>query len=105
MSRRTSTRPQAARCMTPVSYTHLDVYKRQDVILLRLAELDELVGGAPRTPAGIAACARELQRAGAKDILISLGLDGAVLVSAAGDALYLPEMCIRDSQSGCGSIL
>ena len=61
-----------------------------DVILLRLAELDGLVGGAPRTPAGIAACARELQRAGAKDILISLGLDGAVLVSSAGDTLHLP---------------
>ncbi len=60
-----------------------------DLILLRLAELDALVGGAPRTPAGIAACARELQRAGAQDILLPLGREGALLIPAAGDTLYL----------------
>ncbi len=42
-----------------------------DLIQPNLEELDALVGGAPRTPAGIAACARELQAAGAKDILVS----------------------------------
>ena len=60
-----------------------------DLILLRLAELDALVGGAPRTPAGIAACARELQRAGAQDLLLPLGREGALLIPAAGDTLYL----------------
>ena len=60
-----------------------------DLILLRLAELDALVGGAPRTPAGIAACARELQRAGAQDILLPLGREGALLLPATGDMLYL----------------
>lgn len=60
-----------------------------DLILLRLAELDALVGGAPRTPAGIAACARELQRAGAQDILLPLGREGALRIPAAGDTLYL----------------
>lgn len=60
-----------------------------DLILLRLAELDALIGGAPRTPAGIAACARELQRAGAQDILLPLGREGALLLPATGDTLYL----------------
>lgn len=60
-----------------------------DLILLRLAELDALVGGAPRTPAGIAACARESQRAGAQDLLLPLGREGALLIPAAGDTLYL----------------
>nr|WP_302651387.1 hexose kinase [uncultured Agathobaculum sp.] len=61
-----------------------------DLIKPSLAVLDDLVGGAPRTPAGIAACARELQRAGAQDILVPLGNGGAVLVPAAGDALFVP---------------
>ena len=61
-----------------------------DLIKPSLAVLDDLVGGAPRTPAGIAACARELQRAGAQDILVPLGSGGAVLVPAAGDALFVP---------------
>lgn len=60
-----------------------------DLIKPNLEELDALVGGAPRNPAGIAACARELQAAGAKDILISCGAQGAVLVPADGQALYL----------------
>ncbi|WP_306487785.1 PfkB family carbohydrate kinase, partial [Agathobaculum sp.] len=63
-----------------------------------LSVLDELVGGAPRTPAGIAACARELQRAGAQDILIPLGDGGAVLVPASGDALYLPAAPVEPVQ-------
>ena len=60
-----------------------------DLIKPNLEELDALVGGAPRSPAGIAACARELQAAGARDILVSCGPDGAVLVPAAGAALHL----------------
>lgn len=60
-----------------------------DLIKPNLDELDALVGGAPRNPAGIAACARELQVAGAKDILISCGAQGAVLVPADGQELYL----------------
>ena len=51
-----------------------------DLIKPNFAELDALVGGAPRSPAGLAACARELQQAGARDILISLGREGALLV-------------------------
>lgn len=60
-----------------------------DFIKPNLEELDALVGGAPHNPTGIAACARELQAAGAKDILISCGAQGAVLVPADGQALYL----------------
>lgn len=37
-----------------------------DIIKPNLDELDALVGGAPHNPTGIAACARELQAAGAK---------------------------------------
>ena len=69
-----------------------------DLIKPSLSVLDELVGGAPRTPAGIAACARELQRAGAQDILIPLGDGGAVLVPASGDALYLPAAPVEPVQ-------
>ena len=60
-----------------------------DLIKPNLDELDALVGGAPHNPAGIAACARELQAAGAKNILISCGAQGAVLVPVEGQALYL----------------
>ncbi|WP_373166712.1 1-phosphofructokinase [Agathobaculum sp. Marseille-P7918] len=60
-----------------------------DLIKPNQDELDALVGGAPHNPAGIAACARELQAAGAKDILISCGAQGAVLVPVEGQALYL----------------
>ena len=60
-----------------------------DLIKPNLDELDALVGGAPHNPTGIAACARELQAAGAKDILISCGAQGAVLVPVDGQALYL----------------
>lgn len=60
-----------------------------DLIKPNLDELDALVGGAPHNPTGIAACARELQATGAKDILISCGAQGAVLVPADGSALYL----------------
>lgn len=60
-----------------------------DLIKPNLDELDALVGGAPRSPAGIAACARELQAAGAKNILVSCGAQGAVLVPQTGRALYL----------------
>lgn len=60
-----------------------------DLIKPNLEELDALIGGAPRNLAGIAACARELQAAGAKDILISCGAQGAVLVPLEGNALYL----------------
>ena len=44
---------------------------------------------AARNPTGIAACARELQAAGARNILISCGAQGAVLVPLDGQALYL----------------
>lgn len=60
-----------------------------DLIKPNLDELDALVGGAPHSPEGLAACARGLQDAGAKDILISLGAEGAVLVPADGAALFL----------------
>ena len=60
-----------------------------DLIKPNLDELDALVGGAPHNPVGIAACARELQAAGAKNILISCGAQGAVLVPVQGQALYL----------------
>ena len=60
-----------------------------DLIKPNLDELDALVGGAPHNPVGIAACAHELQAAGAKNILISCGAQGAVLVPVQGQALYL----------------
>lgn len=69
-----------------------------DLIKPSLAVLDELVGGAPRTPTGIAACARELQRAGAQDILIPLGDGSVVLVPSIGDALYLPAVSVEPVQ-------
>lgn len=61
-----------------------------DLIKPNLNELDELVGGAPHHPAGIAACARELQAAGARAVLVSCGAQGAVLMPETGRALYLP---------------
>lgn len=60
-----------------------------DLMKPNLEELCALVGGTPHTPAEITACARGLQAAGAQDILISCGADGAVFVPATGDALQI----------------
>lgn len=60
-----------------------------DLIKPNREEFADMVGGAPHSAAGIAACARELQRAGARTILISRGGESAVLVLESGEALQL----------------
>lgn len=60
-----------------------------DLIKPNREEFADMVGGAPQSAAGMAACARELQRAGARTILISRGGQSAVLVPEQGDALQL----------------
>lgn len=60
-----------------------------DLIRLTLDELDALIGGAPRSPSGLAACGCELQRAGARELLLVRGTEGAVLVPTKGPALQL----------------
>ncbi len=52
-------------------------------------ELDELVRGAPRRLSELADCVRGLQQAGAQDVLLSLGAEGAMLVRAGDAPLYL----------------
>ena len=59
-----------------------------DLIALGLHELDELIGGAPHSAVGVAACARELQQTGARDVLIACD-KGVVYTPQAGSALYL----------------
>ncbi len=49
-------------------------------------ELSELFGKPLTTDAGIAACARQLQARGARNVLVSLGADGALLVDESGAA-------------------
>ncbi|MDO5142573.1 MAG: 1-phosphofructokinase [Eubacteriales bacterium] len=61
-----------------------------DLIKPNREELAALVGGTPTSPAGAAACARTLRAAGARQILLSLGGEGAVFVPEHGAALYLP---------------
>ncbi len=48
------------------------------------AELSEIVGRSLLTDAEVAAAARELQAAGAKNVLVSLGADGALLLDETG---------------------
>lgn len=60
-----------------------------DLMKPNLDELCALVGDTPRSPAAIAACARSLQTAGAQNLLISCGADGAIFVPAKGDALQI----------------
>ena len=74
-----------------------------DLVKLGLNELDALVGGAPRTPAGLAACARELQAAGARSVLIALDGAGAVFVPASGSALYLAPAAAEDAAQPVGA--
>ena len=69
-----------------------------DLVKLTVTELDALIGGAPHSPAGLAACARELQQTGAREVLLLRGIEGAVLVPAEGPALCLdcaPAAAVR----------
>lgn len=59
-----------------------------DLVALGLRELDELIGGAPHSAAGITACARELQQTGARDVLIACDR-GVVYTPQAGAGLFL----------------
>ena len=51
------------------------------------SELEELVGGTLISDEDIAKAARELQRQGAKNVLVSLGEEGAMLVTEEGEVL------------------
>ena len=60
-----------------------------DLIKPNRDELDALIGGAPRDLPGLAARARELQETGARNVLLSLGAEGALFVPEEGEALFL----------------
>lgn len=53
-------------------------------------ELSELLGTTVETPAQTAEAAKELQRQGARHVLVSLGGEGALLCTEEGRRLYLP---------------
>lgn len=55
-----------------------------------LRELEELCGTTICDTDGVIAAARELQKAGAQNVLVSLGKDGAVLVDADGAVHTVP---------------
>lgn len=55
-----------------------------------LRELEELCGTTICDTDGVIAAARELQKAGAQNVLVSLGKDGAVLVDAEGGVHTVP---------------
>ncbi len=57
------------------------------------AELCALVGRDLSDEASVVAAAKELQAMGAQNVLVSLGGDGAVLVSAGGDVLRRKAYC------------
>lgn len=73
-----------------------------DLVKLTVNELDALIGGAPHSPSGLAACGCELQRAGAREVLIVCGTEGAVLVPTAGQALYLACAALGAAQQPVG---
>ena len=60
-----------------------------DLIKPNRDELDALIGGAPRDLPGLAACLRQLQETGARNVLLSLGAEGALFAPEDGDALFL----------------
>ena len=60
-----------------------------DLIKPNRDELDALISGAPRDLPGLAACARQLQETGARNVLLSLGAEGALFAPEDGDALFL----------------
>ena len=51
-------------------------------------ELSELCGAAIRTKDELAACVRSLQKAGVRNVLVSMGRDGACLFTEPGEVLY-----------------
>ena len=59
-----------------------------DLIKPNRDELDALIGGAPRDLPGLVACARQLQKTGARSVLLSLGAEGALFVPEEGEALF-----------------
>ena len=90
---------------------------RPFLIKPNIHELSELCGAAIRTKDELAACVRSLQKAGVRNVLVSMGRDGACLFTEPGEVLYAAgisgkagntvgagdsmvagflEMCIRD---------
>lgn len=65
---------------------------RPFVIKPNLAELEELCGGKCRSREEIIAAAKRLQALGAQNVLVSLGADGALLLTAAGETLSSPAV-------------
>ena len=63
---------------------------RPFLIKPNLSELEELFGETLTTQDDICRCAKELQQRGAKNVLVSLGGDGALLVCEDGQVLSQP---------------
>ena len=57
-----------------------------DLVKLTVNELDALIGGAPHSPSGLAACGCELQRAGAREVLIVCGTVSGMRGAGSGAA-------------------
>lgn len=65
---------------------------RPFVIKPNLAELEELCSGKCRSREEIIAAAKRLQALGAQNVLVSLGADGALLLTADGETLSSPAV-------------
>lgn len=61
---------------------------RPFLIKPNIHELSELCGAAIRTKDELAACVRSLQKAGVRNVLVSMGRDGACLFTEPGEVLY-----------------
>lgn len=55
-------------------------------------ELGEIFGKNLKTKDEIIACAKELQRQGAENVLVSMGGEGAILISADGQTYHIPAV-------------
>jgi ribokinase len=61
-----------------------------DVLTPNDSELRLLCGRAPDDPADTLALARELQQRGVRDVVVTLGEQGALIVTAGGEAHHVP---------------
>ena len=68
----------------------LAICESPSLIKPNLSELEELSGRRLCDISSIISCCRELQSSGAREILVSLAENGAVLVPEKGDAIILP---------------
>ena len=66
-----------------------------DVLTPNQSELRILCGRAPDDPTDTLALARELQARGVKHVVVTLGEDGALLVSAGGEAYHAPGQPVQ----------